>query len=1290
MNKSMIVLALMMLSGFSGSQSVKFTGNWGQHSLFNLVARSPSGVEIVFSSYEMVVEEKEIDGMKMKSYGIPAVFIPEPGAPDLGGVSRWLAIPQGAQAKVAILDYRTEVYHNVEVAPAPNIPRDDDDSPLKYENNPQIYNKDAYWPSSPVIVGCKTVIRGVDAVLLSVIPFQYNPVKKELIVYKDIRFRVDFIGGNGHFGVGRLRSRFWEQILQNNLLNYEQLPKIDFYAPGRRDYRDGYEYIIISPDDSIFLAWADTLKRWRKLQGISCEIFTPSQMGGNDTAHIKAFLQNAYNTWDPAPVAFLILSDYNPSGGYYGIPAPRISIQGDIVASDNWYADMNNDHLPDMHHGRICAENESHLSVMINKLLSYERNPYTAANFYHNPLVATWWQTERWFQLCSEVIRGFFINGIWKDPIRQYEGGATPGCPWSTRQGTRPTVQYWYNLGWLPDTLNPYDPSWWNNGSPEGINAAMNAGTFVFNLRASSYGSEHLSGLTNDKFPFTFTTRSEDGYFTSPTPCFLELFMRMVYGTLGANASIGVGYSFVNDAYNWGLYDGLWPHFDPGYPNFDIVGYSDLRPCMAMTHGKYYLHTTWFADSADAGNYRRITYHLFYHHGDCFTTLFSEIPESLNVLHSPYLPAGQTYFTVRANDSSVIALTVNGEIIGVAEGTGTPLDIPIPPQSPGNTMKVTVTKANYYRYQRDVMVVGGPQGIVAGYTIIDDSIGGNGNGKAEPGEAIDYGVYAKNMGSEVVDSVWGQLMETDPYVTITIDSSWFGNILPGDSSLSNPFYQFGIAPNCPNNHTINFALAFHDTSNTYNSYLPVIVYAPILVYEKDTITGGNNNGILDPGETANLIVTIKNNGGATASNVTGLLMENSLWITINDTSGSFGTINPGASGNNSADPFVVTCSASAPLGDSVLFKLALTSGFYKDTVEFYVRIGWMAPTDTGYYYVFYSGAPHPQAPVYRWIPIDTTQSQNPGVSLNLNDDQTVQVNLPFTFKYYGVNYTQISICSNGWLAFGSTTSTSYSNTEIPNSASPNAAVFGLWDDLNPGYIGQPGDVYYYNDTTNHLFVIEWFRVPHYGYPQSEETFEIILFDPLYYPTPTGDGEIVAQYKNEMQEADNTIGIENNTGTVGIEYYFDGTYHPWAHPITSQFALKYTTRLWWGIEQGATGFILERPGIILTPNPFRDKVIIRYIIQNAEFMIQDARYRIHDTGYMIRDTRCTIPDINLKIYDVSGRIVKSFNLESCIVNQVSAVIWDGTDDSGRKLPSGVYFIHLETEEFKKTEKVILLR
>ena len=176
--------------------------------------------------------------------------------------------------------------------------------------------------------------------------------------------------------------------------------------------RAGYEYIIIGPDDATFIAWGDTLMNWRKLQGISTNVYTTTQCGGNDSAHIKSFLQNAYNTWNPAPVAFLILSDFNPSGDVYGVPTARLNLLGETVASDNWYADMNANNLPDLHHGRICAQTGAQLDTIIHKMLAIERNPTTSTTFYGYPTVAAAWQTERWFQLAGEVVRQFNINGL--------------------------------------------------------------------------------------------------------------------------------------------------------------------------------------------------------------------------------------------------------------------------------------------------------------------------------------------------------------------------------------------------------------------------------------------------------------------------------------------------------------------------------------------------------------------------------------------------------------------------------------------------------------------------------------------------------------------------------------------------------------------------------------------------------------------------------------------------------------------------------------------------------------
>jgi hypothetical protein len=325
------------------------------------------------------------------------------------------------------------------------------------------------------------------------------------------------------------------------------------------------------------------------------------------------------------------------------------------------------------------------------------------------------------------------------------------------------------------------------------------------------------------------------------------------------------------------------------------------------------------------------------------------------------------------------------------------------------------------------------------------------------------------------------------------------------------------------------------------------------------------------------------------------------------------------------------------------------------------------PTDTGYYYVYYSGGPHTYSPVFDWVAIDSTQTQYPGVSLNLSDDQVVQVSLPFSFQYYGGNYTQITISSNGWVCMGYESGSNLTNYGIPNTGGPAAMIAGIWDDLDPGNAGQPSDIYHYYDAANHRFIIEYFKVEHYS-SGSHETFEIILQDPLYYPTPTGDGDIIVQYLVSLQQTDVTLGIENLSETVGIQYYLDGAYHELAVPVTDSFALRYTTYSpgYVGIEdyEKLTGLPVQTMLAQVSPNPFARDLRVSYQVA--------SRGRV-----------------SLSVYDALGRAVCS------LVDGVSepgyyTVTWQARDDQGRRVPAGVYFVRFNTDDYQNVQKTILLK
>lgn len=80
-----------------------------------------------------------------------------------------------------------------------------------------------------------------------------------------------------------------------------------------------------------------------------------------------------------------------------------------------------------------------------------------------------------------------------------------------------------------------------------------------------------------------------------------------------------------------------------------------------------------------------------------------------------------------------------------------------------------------------------------------------------------------------------------------------------------------------------------------------------------------------------------------------------------------------------------------------------------------------------------------------------------------------------------------------------------------------------------------------------------------------------------------------------------------------------------------------------------------------PNPFKTQIVIRYMPSGSSYEI--------------------------KIYDISGKLVKSFftSHQSIVTNY--CLIWDGTDNSDKRVPSGVYCIRLKTQKGSYVVRII---
>lgn len=171
-----------------------------------------------------------------------------------------------------------------------------------------------------------------------------------------------------------------------------------------------------------------------------------------------------------------------------------------------------------------------------------------------------------------------------------------------------------------------------------------------------------------------------------------------------------------------------------------------------------------------------------------------------------------------------------------------------------------------------------------------------------------------------------------------------------------------------------------------------------------------------------------------------------------------------------------------------------------------------------------------QTETFDWI--DTSV----GTAYNLTDDSGVSVPIGFSFEYQGQLHQDLTISSNGLLLFGSADGYSaYSNTGIPNSATPNNFIAPFWDDLNPGAGGQ---IYTLLEgvAPNRRFTVAWVDVPQYGITGTV-TFEVTLHE--------SSGEIVMQYLDTVFDnvtydsgKSATVGVENANGTNGLQVSYN--------------------------------------------------------------------------------------------------------------------------------------------------------
>lgn len=163
------------------------------------------------------------------------------------------------------------------------------------------------------------------------------------------------------------------------------------------------------------------------------------------------------------------------------------------------------------------------------------------------------------------------------------------------------------------------------------------------------------------------------------------------------------------------------------------------------------------------------------------------------------------------------------------------------------------------------------------------------------------------------------------------------------------------------------------------------------------------------------------------------------------------------------------------------------------------------------------------------IPYDFEDISGTGTLIPLTDDSvSPAIPIGFDFNYYLTNYTDVYVSSNGFLSvLAGQGNGCCTGGILPDTALPNGTIAGWWEDLNPS---AGGTVHYQTLGTapNRYFIVQFTDIPHFGggnlVTKQYKLFEGSNYIEVHYAAAPSDG------------GTHSAGIENETGTEGIQYY----------------------------------------------------------------------------------------------------------------------------------------------------------
>ena len=870
------------------------------------------------------------------------------GNAELPVLEELINIPLGAEVIVEIINKEEKIIalsdygiHNLIFPSQPSISKSENSANIPFYFNEDYYANNSFNTHKLITTEYLGKMRGQQLARISIAPFQYNPVTNELKVVTKMEVQVIFKNTDVAAHLANKQKYYSPEFehLFKSCLNYIPMQEKDIITTYP------VKYVIVS--DPQFQSALQPLVQWKTKKGFMViEGYTNDPAVGNTTASIHAYLKNMYDNAtanDPAPTYLLIVGD----------DGQVTSFNNGNHLSDMYFCEFDGggDFYPEMYYGRFSATIPEEVEAQVNKTLTHEQYTFADPSFL------------------DEVV---LVAGVDASMAPTYGNGQInygTDNYFNTAHGLT-VYNYLYGSG-TPITSDMSSAS-------AAIIADISAGVGFANYTAHcgsngwsdpSFSTFDVSGLqNNDAYGFMVGNCCQSNKFDVPV-CFGEALLR-------ANNKGAVGYiggsnnTYWNEDFWWAVGNGSISA-NPTYAGTGLA----LFDCMMHENGEQ--QADWFITAGQmihsgnlavtqAGGSEQYYWEIYHLMGDPSLMPYIGVPTTLTVSHGVASPVGTTTFTVTTEQNAYVAISMAGVLLDaqLADVTGV-VNLTFPAISSVGTADIVVTKQFKQPYIGSVQIIS-PTGPYVIYTsnTIDDSAGNN-NSLVDYNELISMSVDVQNIGSVNANIVNITISTLDPVVTL-INTTDVINVINASQTLSinNPF-TFQVANFITDQHIVLFTLDMVDNlGNSWSSTINVTLNAPVLDHTTFTVNDavlGNGNGMLDAGETLELIIDATNTGNADIDNLTATLGSLSSYVTINTPSVNVASL---SANQQQATVFNITVAANTPVGTYVEFPYAVTDGVYAHNNTFNAIVGVI---DEDYETGDFTNYAWVNDPVYPWI-----------------------------------------------------------------------------------------------------------------------------------------------------------------------------------------------------------------------------------------------------------------------------------------------------------------------------------